>query len=144
MLGFRTQAFCCNLECNPSLHISILYLLSYISSLCKALNLQFEPSAQRAWSDGEDDKDDANSGVNTSGKKKPREPGGRKSKKKAPSSANVSSTSTPGYVGQGAGSEYFPILSHINAQPLLAPLHRRNHPPNLMLLPASFAPSRAR
>ncbi|KAF2029308.1 hypothetical protein EK21DRAFT_67932 [Setomelanomma holmii] len=76
--------------------------------------------AQRAWSDGEDeedDDDDVDSGANTpGGKKKPRKRGGRKSKKKG-ASANASGTSTPGYVGAGAGSEYLPIPSHINAQP---------------------------
>ena len=80
-----------------------------------------EHSAQRAWSEGEDeeddDEDDNDSGANTGGKKKPRKRGGRKSKKKGPVSANASGTSTPGYVGQGAGSEYLPIPSHINAQP---------------------------
>jgi hypothetical protein len=80
-----------------------------------------EHSAQRAWSEGEDeeddDDDDGDSGANTGGKKKSRKRGGRKSKKKGPASANASGTSTPGYVGQGAGSEYLPIPSHINAQP---------------------------
>jgi hypothetical protein len=80
-----------------------------------------EDTAQRAWSEGEDeedDDDDGDSGANTPGsKKKPRKRGGRKSKKKGAYSANASGTSTPGYVGQGAGSEYLPIPSHINAQP---------------------------
>ncbi|KAF1919113.1 BAG domain-containing protein, partial [Ampelomyces quisqualis] len=79
-----------------------------------------EHTGQRAWSEGEDeeeDDDDVDSGANTSGKKKPRKRNGRKSKKKGASSANASGTSTPGYVGQGAGSEYLPIPSHINAQP---------------------------
>ncbi|KAH5068815.1 hypothetical protein HBI56_187870 [Parastagonospora nodorum] len=80
-----------------------------------------EHSTQRAWSEGEDeeddDDDDGDSGANTGGKKKSRKRGGRKSKKKGPASANASGTSTPGYVGQGAGSEYLPIPSHINAQP---------------------------
>lgn len=67
--------------------------------------------------DDEDDDDDVDSGANTGGKKKPRKRGGRKSKKKGGVSANASGTSTPGYVGQGAGSEYLPIPSHINAQP---------------------------
>jgi hypothetical protein len=79
-----------------------------------------EHPPQRAWSEGEDeeddDDDDGDSGANTSGKKKPRKRGGRKSKKKGPSSTNASGTSTPGYVGQAAGSEYLPIPSHINAQ----------------------------
>jgi len=80
-----------------------------------------EHTGQRAWSEGEDeeddDDDDVDSGANASGKKKPRKRGGRKSKKKGASSANASGTSTPGYVGQAAGSEYLPIPSHINAQP---------------------------
>jgi hypothetical protein len=80
-----------------------------------------EHSAQRAWSDGEDeeddDDDDADSGANTSGKKKPRKRGGRKSKKKGPASANASGTSTPGYIGGGAGAEYLPLPSHLNAAP---------------------------
>jgi hypothetical protein len=80
-----------------------------------------EHSAQRAWSEGEDeeddDDDDVDSGANTTGKKKPRKRGGRKSKKKGPLSANASGTSTPGYVGQAAGSEYLPMPSHVNAQP---------------------------
>jgi hypothetical protein len=80
-----------------------------------------EHATQRAWSDGEDeeddDEDDVDSGANTTGKKKSRKRGGRKSKKKGPSSANASGTSTPGYIGQGAGSEYLPMPSHINAQP---------------------------
>jgi hypothetical protein len=80
-----------------------------------------EHTGQRAWSEGEDeeddDDDDVDSGANSSGKKKPRKRGGRKSKKKGASSANASGTSTPGYVGQGAGSEYLPIPSHVNAQP---------------------------
>jgi hypothetical protein len=78
-----------------------------------------EHAGQRAYSEGEDDEDDdedGDSGANGSGKKKPRKRGGRKSKKKGPS-ANGSGTSTPGYVGQAAGSEYLPIPSHINAQP---------------------------
>jgi hypothetical protein len=80
-----------------------------------------EHATQRAWSDGEDeeddDDDDVDSGANTSGKKKSRKRGGRKSKKKGPASANASGTSTPGYVGQGADSEYLPIPSRINAHP---------------------------
>ncbi|CAO2653202.1 Nn.00g026130.m01.CDS01 [Neocucurbitaria sp. VM-36] len=76
---------------------------------------------QRPWSDGEDeeddDEDDVDSGANTTGKKKSRKRGGRKSKKKGSSSANASGTSTPGYVGAGAGAEYLPIPSHINAAP---------------------------
>ncbi|KAL5116888.1 hypothetical protein ACEQ8H_005240 [Pleosporales sp. CAS-2024a] len=80
-----------------------------------------EHSAQRAWSEGEDeeddDEDDVDSGANSTGKKKPRKRGGRKSKKKGPLSANASGYSTPGYVGQGAGAEYLPIPAHINAQP---------------------------
>jgi hypothetical protein len=76
-----------------------------------------EHVSQREGDDEEDDDDDdGDSGANTSGKK-PRKRGGRKSKKKGPSSANASGTSTPGYVGQAAGSEYLPIPSHINAQP---------------------------
>ena len=77
-------------------------------------------AAQRAWSDGEDeeedDEEDVDSGANTTGKKKSRKRGGRKSKKKG-SSANASGTSTPGYVGAGAGAEYLPIPSHINPAP---------------------------
>ncbi|KAH7082235.1 hypothetical protein FB567DRAFT_500084 [Paraphoma chrysanthemicola] len=80
-----------------------------------------EETSPRAWSDGEDeedDDDDVDSGANTpGGKKKPRKRGGRKSKKKGAFSANASGTSTPGYVGQAAGSEYLPIPSHVNAQP---------------------------
>lgn len=81
-----------------------------------------EAPAQRGYSEGEDDddddEDDVDSGANTSGKKKPRKRGGRKSKKKGgASSANASGTSTPGYVGPGAGSEYLPIPSHFNAAP---------------------------
>lgn len=80
-----------------------------------------EEAPQRAWSEGEDeeddDEDDIDSGTNTSGKKKSRKRGGRKSKKKGASSANASGTSTPGYVGAGAGAEYLPIPSHINAGP---------------------------
>jgi hypothetical protein len=78
-----------------------------------------EHAAQRAYSEGDDDEDgseDGDSGANNSGKKKPRKRGGRKSKKKGPS-ANGSGTSTPGYVGQAAGSEYLPIPAHINAAP---------------------------
>ncbi|KAF1936702.1 hypothetical protein EJ02DRAFT_506397 [Clathrospora elynae] len=80
-----------------------------------------EDASQRAWSDGEDDEDDdddVDSGANTTGKKKSRKRGGRKNKKKgASSSANASGTSTPGYAGAAAGSEYLPIPSHINAAP---------------------------
>lgn len=77
-----------------------------------------EDASQRAWSEGEDEEDDDDdSGANTSGKKKPRKRGGRKSKKKGPSSANASGTSTPGYTTAGAGAEYLPIPSHINAAP---------------------------
>lgn len=81
-----------------------------------------EVPAQRGYSEGddddEDDDDDVDSGANTSGKKKPRKRGGRKSKKKGgASSATASGTSTPGYVGAGAGSEYLPIPSHFTAQP---------------------------
>lgn len=76
-----------------------------------------EDAAQRAWSEGEDDDDDGDdSGVNTSGKKKSRKRGGRKSKKKVPS-GNTSGTSTPGYTGAGAGAEYLPMPSNINAGP---------------------------
>ena len=76
-----------------------------------------EDAAQRAWSEGEDDDDDGDdSGVNASGKKKSRKRGGRKSKKKG-ASANTSGTSTPGYSTAGAGSEYLPMPSHINAGP---------------------------
>lgn len=76
-----------------------------------------EDAAQRAWSEGEDDDDDGDdSGVNASGKKKSRKRGGRKSKKKG-ASANTSGTSTPGYSTAGAGSEYLPMSSHINAGP---------------------------
>lgn len=80
-----------------------------------------EHLSRGAYSEGEDDDDDdddddVDSGANTGGKKKPRKRGGRKSKKKGVS-ANASGTSTPGYIGQGAGSEYLPIPSHINAQP---------------------------
>jgi len=76
-----------------------------------------ESVPQRAYgSEGEDDDDedddDVDSGANTSGKKKPRKRGGRKSKKKT--NASSSGTSTPGYVGQAAGSEYLPIPSHIS------------------------------
>ncbi|KAJ4361904.1 hypothetical protein N0V83_010845 [Neocucurbitaria cava] len=78
-------------------------------------------AAPRQWSDGEDEEDDdedeVDSGANTTGKKKTRKRGGRKSKKKGSSSANASGTSTPGYVGAGAGAEYLPIPSHINAAP---------------------------
>lgn len=76
---------------------------------------------QRSWSDGEDEEDDdddgVDSGTNTTGKKKSRKRGGRKSKKKGASSANASGTSTPGYTTGGAGAEYLPIPSHINAGP---------------------------
>jgi hypothetical protein len=79
-----------------------------------------EDAAARAYDDGEDedddDEDDNDSGANTTGRKKSRKRGGRKSKKKGPS-ANASGTSTPGYIGAGAGSEYLPIPSHINAVP---------------------------
>lgn len=76
-----------------------------------------EDAPQHAWSEGEDDDDDNDSGVNTSGKKKSRKRGGRKSKKKGASSANNSGTSTPGYTTAGAGAEYLPMPSHINAAP---------------------------
>jgi hypothetical protein len=84
-----------------------------------------EHAPQRAWSDNDDeeddDDDDADSGANTTGKKKSRKRGGRKSKKKGPVSANASGTSTPGYVSQGADSEYLPIPSRVNARPTSAP-----------------------
>ncbi|KAF1829642.1 hypothetical protein BDW02DRAFT_602374 [Decorospora gaudefroyi] len=80
-----------------------------------------EEATQRAWSEGEDeeddDDDDGDTGSNTAGKKKSRRRGGRKSKKKGSSSANASGTSTPGYTTAGAGAEYLPIPSHINAAP---------------------------
>lgn len=71
-----------------------------------------EDAAQRAFSDGEDydDDDDGDDGANTGGKKKSRKRGGRKSKKK-------SGTPTPGYTTAGAGAEYLPIPSHVNAVP---------------------------
>jgi hypothetical protein len=79
-----------------------------------------EDAAARAYDDGEDedddDEDDNDSGANTTGRKKSRKRGGRKSKKNGPA-ANASGTSTPGYIGAGAGSEYLPIPSHINAVP---------------------------
>jgi hypothetical protein len=78
-------------------------------------------ASQRAYSEGEDedddDEDDVDSGANTTGKKKSRKRGGRKGKKKNASSANASGTSTPGYTTAGAGAEYLPIPSHINAAP---------------------------
>ncbi|KAG9190895.1 hypothetical protein G6011_08983 [Alternaria panax] len=78
--------------------------------------------AQRAYGSGgedeeDDDEDDVDSGANTTSKKKSRKRGGRKGKKKHPSSANTSGTSTPGYTTAGAGAEYLPIPSHINAAP---------------------------
>ena len=80
-----------------------------------------EDVPQRAWSDGEDeeddDDDDVDSGVNSASKKKSRKRGGRKSKKKGNSSANASGTSTPGYVGAGAGAEYLPMPSSFAAAP---------------------------
>jgi hypothetical protein len=76
--------------------------------------------AARAYDDDDDeeddDEDDVDSGANTTGRKKSRKRGGRKSKKKA-SYATPSGTSTPGYTGAGAGAEYLPIPSHINAVP---------------------------
>jgi hypothetical protein len=75
-----------------------------------------EDSAPRAWSDNEDDDDDndseGDSGANT--KKKSRKRGGRRSKKKG---GAASGTSTPGYTTKGAGSEFLPIPSHMNAAP---------------------------
>jgi hypothetical protein len=80
-----------------------------------------EDTPQRTYSEGEDDEDededDVDSGANTTGKKKSRKRGGRKSKRKNASSANASGTSTPGYTTGGAGAEYLPIPSHINAAP---------------------------
>lgn len=80
-----------------------------------------EDSPQRAWSDGEDeeddDDDDLDSGANTTTKKKSRKRGGRKSKKKGAVSASASGTSTPGYIGSGAGAEYLPIPTHFNTAP---------------------------
>ncbi|KAL5405604.1 hypothetical protein PMIN03_008328 [Paraphaeosphaeria minitans] len=75
-----------------------------------------EPSSPRAWSEGEDEEDTSgiDSGVNTSGKKKNRKRGGRKSKKKG---APMSDSSTPGLAysnaGPVAGAEYLPIPSNI-------------------------------
>ena len=80
-----------------------------------------EDASQRIYSDGEDgeddDDDDVDSGANNTGKKKSRKRGGRKSKKKGPTSGHTSGTSTPGYTTAGAGAEYLPIPSHINAGP---------------------------
>ncbi|EFQ89119.1 hypothetical protein PTNB73_00974 [Pyrenophora teres f. teres] len=80
-----------------------------------------EDASQRAYSDGEDgeddDDDDVDSGANNTGKKKSRKRGGRKGKKKGPVSGHASGSSTPGYTTAGAGAEYLPIPSHINAGP---------------------------
>lgn len=86
------------------------------------------PSLQdpsRAWSDGEDEEDDTESGVdsatNAAGKKKPRKRGGKKSKKKG--GVPMSGSSTPGYSNaNAAGAEFLPIPSHIPApRPTSAP-----------------------
>lgn len=75
-----------------------------------------EPSSPRDFSDGEEDEDDTSgidSGVNTSGKKKNRKRGGRKSKKKG---APTLDPSTPGLAYSNAGptgAEYLPIPSNI-------------------------------
>ena len=81
-----------------------------------------DDGAARAWSDNDDndndndDYSDGDSGANT--KKKSRKRGGRRSKKKGgAASATASGTSTPGYTTKGAGSEFLPIPSHINAAP---------------------------
>ncbi|KAH9861308.1 hypothetical protein IAQ61_011045 [Plenodomus lingam] len=80
-----------------------------------------EEAAPRGWTDGEDededDDDDMDSGANTSGKKKSRKRGGRKSKRKGRASPDASGTSTPGYTTAGAHAEYLPIPSHVHAAP---------------------------
>ncbi|PSN68022.1 hypothetical protein BS50DRAFT_492701 [Corynespora cassiicola Philippines] len=83
--------------------------------------------AQRAWSDGENEDDDTDSGVdsaaNNTSKKKPRKRGGKKNKKRGGAAGNNSGTSTPGYSSATpAGSEFLPIPSHIPApRPTSAP-----------------------
>lgn len=74
-----------------------------------------EGTSPRAWSDGEDEEDETesgvDSGVNTPGKKKSRKRGGKKSKKK---NGPASDTNTPGLAYSNAGpsgAEYLPIPS---------------------------------
>jgi hypothetical protein len=77
-----------------------------------------DDSAPRAWSDNnddDDDDDDDSDGDSGANKKKSRKRGGRRSKKKT--NAPSSGTSTPGYTTKGAGSEFLPIPSHMNAAP---------------------------
>ncbi|KAF2676122.1 hypothetical protein K458DRAFT_322696, partial [Lentithecium fluviatile CBS 122367] len=82
--------------------------------------------AQRAWSDGEDEEDDTESGVdsatNAAAKRRPRKRGGKKNKKKG-AAAPTSGSSTPGYShANTAGAEFLPIPSHIPApRPTSAP-----------------------
>jgi hypothetical protein len=77
-----------------------------------------EASSPRAWSDGEDEEDENESGVdsgaNTSGKKKNRKRGGRKSKKKG---GLTPDPSAPGLAYSNAGptgAEYLPIPSNFS------------------------------
>jgi hypothetical protein len=72
---------------------------------------------QRAWSDGEDEEDDTESGLdsatNAAAKRRPRKRGGKKNKKKG-TAVPTSGSSTPGYSNAaGAGAEFLPIPSHV-------------------------------
>lgn len=83
-----------------------------------------EEAGARAWSDGSDEEDDTEDGVDsapgTATKKKPRKRGGKKNKKKTiPGSA----TPPAGYSNSTAGgAEYLPIPSHVpGPRPTSAP-----------------------
>ncbi|ORY12541.1 hypothetical protein BCR34DRAFT_536864 [Clohesyomyces aquaticus] len=84
-------------------------------------------TAQRAWSDDEDEEDDTEGGTDSGsgimGKKKPRKRGGKKSKKgKKAGDGTATGSSTPGYSTVDPRAEFLPIPAHLGGpRPTSAP-----------------------